>query len=199
MLKYKIVLGGSKNVGKSSLLARFCDNVFDEGMKDTIGVAFKRKILKVRHFNKDIDVDLVIWDFGGEEKYRTVFPKYVQKAAGAFILFDLTRPETLDDVINWIEIVDNNADDVVKVLIGSKCDLVEQRRIPRETVDDFIRDNAIDVYYMETSSKTGENVVESFEKMTKSIIENKLNQCPCCAELINKNLKICSFCGAKIA
>jgi len=45
MLKYKLILAGSKDVGKSSLIARFCDNVFNEETMDTIGVAFKRKIL----------------------------------------------------------------------------------------------------------------------------------------------------------
>ncbi len=43
MLKYKVVVAGAKNVGKSSLIARYCDNIFNENTKETIGVAFKRK------------------------------------------------------------------------------------------------------------------------------------------------------------
>ena len=69
-LKYKICLAGSKDVGKSSLIARFCDNVFYEKTMETIGVAFKKKSINI---DNKIDIELNIWDFGGEEKYRTLF------------------------------------------------------------------------------------------------------------------------------
>ena len=51
MLKYKIVLAGAKGIGKSSLIARYCDNVFNEHSKETIGVAFKRKEINVKRKN----------------------------------------------------------------------------------------------------------------------------------------------------
>ena len=82
MLKYKIILAGDKNVGKSSLIARFCDNTFNENMKDTIGVAFKRKNVDLKINNREISVELHIWDFGGEKKYRTLFPSYAHGASG---------------------------------------------------------------------------------------------------------------------
>ena len=95
MLKYKIVLAGDKDVGKSSLISRFCDNIFKVDMKATIGVDFKKKVIELEGEYKNFSLELNIWDFGGEEKYRTLFPSYANGAAAAMILFDITNKKSL--------------------------------------------------------------------------------------------------------
>ena len=196
MLKYKIVLAGAKNVGKSSLIARFCDNVFNEQMMDTIGVAFKRKKMIV---DENREVDLTIWDFGGEEKYRFLFPSYVNGAAAALILFDTTRKETLEDVENWINIVDENADEnIVKILIATKIDLKEERQISIEDARELCKKYGCyeDKTPLGTSSKTGENVEKAFQKAAEAIMNIRLQRCSNCGEIFAKKLKICNYCGA---
>ena len=194
MLKYKIVLAGAKNVGKSSLIARFCDNVFNEQMMDTIGVAFKRKKMVV---DEKRELDLTIWDFGGEEKYRFLFPSYVNGAAAALILFDTTRKETLEDVQNWVNIVDENADEnIVKVLIATKIDLKEEREISMEDAKDLCKKYGCYEEPLGTSSKTGENVEKAFRKATEAIMNMRLQRCSSCGEIFAKKLKICNYCGA---
>jgi len=196
MLKYKIVLAGAKNVGKSSLIARFCDNVFNEEMMDTIGVAFKRKKMIV---DENRELDLTIWDFGGEEKYRFLFPSYVNGAAAALILFDTTRKETLEDVENWVNIVDENADEnIVKILIATKIDLKEERQISIEDAKELCKKYGC--YESDapigTSSKTGENVEKAFRKAAEAIMNARLQRCSNCGEIFAKKLKICNYCGA---
>jgi small GTP-binding protein len=138
MLKYKIVLAGQSGVGKSSLIARFCDNVFHEKTKATIGVAFKKK--KVNLDNK-IDIELNLWDFGGEERYRTLFPSYCNGASAAIIVYDTTDKGSLKDIENWIKIIDENAlENVIKVLVGSKIDLKDQRVIQKADAKKFSKD-----------------------------------------------------------
>lgn len=200
MFKFKIVLAGAKNVGKSSLIARFCDDTFNEKMKDTIGVAFKRKSLEITDFKQDTSVDLIIWDFAGEEKYRTLFPNYLKNAAGALVVYDITRKETLDDVENWVEIIEKHADDdVAKVLIGAKCDLEDQRAVSKKKAMDFCDTNDFCSDYIETSAKTGANVEEAFKTLTLKIIDNKNKECPGCGAFLAKNFKICKHCGVKLA
>jgi len=195
MLKHKIVLAGSKDVGKSSLIARFCDNVFHEKTMSTIGVAFKRKKIDV---NDKISIELHIWDFGGEEKYRTLFPSYCNGASAALILYDITNKESLNDVKNWVKIIDKNAaDQVIKIMIGTKIDLKDKRAISVEEAKkagqkyDCLGDP------LETSSKTGENVEKAFLKVSKEIITQNLQYCKSCGEFFVKNLKFCNYCGAK--
>jgi small GTP-binding protein len=195
MLKYKIVLAGTKDVGKSSLIARFCDNVFQESTMSTIGVAFKRKKVDV---NDKFNIELHIWDFGGEEKYRTLFPSYCNGASAALILYDLTNKESLNDVKNWVKIIDKNAvENVIKIMIGTKVDMEGQRVIPFAEAKKLSQKFNCLGDPIETSSKTGENVENAFINVSKEIMKQNLQYCKSCGEFFIKNLKYCNYCGTK--
>ena len=194
MLKYKIVLAGAKDVGKSSLIARFCDNIFNENTMDTIGVAFKRKKINI---DGKVDIDLNIWDFGGEEKYRDLFPSYVNGSAGALILYDTTRKETVDDINNWAQIIDSNQEDVVKIIIGTKIDLKDQRQISKQEALECSECHNCCGEPIETSAKTGENVEEAFLALAREIMRRKVRECKNCGEIYDKKLKYCNHCGEK--
>jgi small GTP-binding protein len=199
MLKYKIVIAGAKDVGKSSLIARFCDNVFKEDMKATIGVDFKRKNITVKGAHNDISIELNIWDFAGEEKYRTLFPSYAHGASAAFILFDTSNKDSLNDIDSWIEIIDENAfPNIVKQVIGTKIDLIAERQVSKEAAADFCKKYDWCETIISTSSKTGENVEEAFLEVVKEIIKRNLHTCESCGEVFNKKLKNCQYCGAKV-
>ena len=195
MLKYKIILAGSKDVGKSSLIARFCDNVFQEKTMGTIGVAFKRKNVKI---DDKLNIELHIWDFGGEEKYRTLFPSYCNGASAALILYDITDQNSLNDVKNWIKIIDKNATEkVIKVLIGTKKDLKENREISIAEAQKSSQKFKCLGEPLETSSKTGENVENAFLMVSEEIIKRNLQLCKSCKEYFIKSLKFCNYCGAE--
>ena len=194
MLKWKIVLAGAKDVGKSSLIARFCDNIFNEEMMDTIGVAFKRK--KISPEGK-ISIDLNIWDFGGEERYRSLFPSYVNGAAGALILYDITDEKSFEDVQNWVTIIDENQEGVVKMIIGTKADLEDQREISIELAKEKSETFDLTGDPIETSAKTGKNVEEAFLRLAEEITKRKLQLCGACGEVYDKKLKFCRHCGEK--
>lgn len=199
MLKYKVILAGSKNVGKSSLIARFCDNIFDENMKGTIGVAFKRKKILLNSDQKEISLELNIWDFGGEEKYRMLFPSYANGATAALILYDTTNRETIADIASWVKIVDENAyEGVIKILIGTKIDLTEKREITKEEATKTCEKYRWCAETIETSAKTGENVEEAFLNVAREILKRKLHTCKNCGEVFDKKLKFCQYCGDKV-
>jgi len=194
-LKYKIVLAGAKNVGKSSLIARFCDNIFNESTMDTIGVAFKRKKFLLE---SNLTIEVSIWDFAGENdpKYRSLFPNYAHGAAAALILYDITRKETLEDIKNWIKIIDeSNNDAIIKVLIGTKVDLDDQRQIHLEDARKLLSLAQTNVEIIETSSKTGENVEKAFENAVRAIVQKRIQKCEHCSEYFDIRLKFCNYCG----
>ncbi|MFX1347639.1 MAG: Rab family GTPase [Promethearchaeota archaeon] len=192
MLKYKICVAGSKGVGKSSLITRYVDDIFNEKTQQTIGVAFKRKEVKIK---ENLSIELNIWDFGGEEKYRILFPAYVNGAAAALLLYDTTNKRSLDEIKNWVQIIDNNSNEIIKVTIGTKTDLKEQREISKA---DAIKISTKFNCYGDpigTSSKTGENVEKAFHNVVEGIMEQNLQECKSCREFFSKKLKYCSFCG----
>ncbi len=199
MLKYKIIISGAKDVGKSSLIARYCDNVFKEDMKATIGVDFKRKNITIKGACVDISLELNIWDFSGEKKYRTLFPAYAHGASAAFILFDTTRRDTLKDIDNWVKIIDENAySNIVKQIIATKIDLKSEREVSKKDAEEFCEKYDWFTEIVSTSSKTGENVDNAFVRVVKEIIKNNLQTCRSCDEIFNKKLKNCQYCGEKV-
>jgi Ras-related protein Rab-1A len=193
MFKYKIILAGAKNVGKSSLIARYCDNVFNENMMDTIGVAFKRKKIDLED---QLSLDVNIWDMGGEEKYKSLFPQYIKGATAALILYDTTRKETIEDVSSWVQIInDYGNEDIIKILIGTKIDLKDQREITKKEAEKHCAEHNWSAEVIETSAKTGENVEDTFLNVANEIVGIYFQKCSGCGDYFSKKLKICSNCG----
>jgi len=199
LLKYKIIIAGDKGVGKSSLITRFCEDIFKEDLKATIGVDFKRKNITVKGSHNHISLELNIWDFGGEERYRTLFPAYANGASAAFILFDTTNKNSLEDIDNWIDIINENAfSNIVKQIVATKIDLKSQRQVSKKEATDSFKKYDWCEEITSTSSKTGENVEEAFLHVVKKIIKRNLQICKTCGEVFNKKLKNCQYCGAKV-
>ena len=187
---FKIILIGSSSVGKSSILQRYIQKVFNESYSCTIGVDFFMKSLDIG----DKSIKMQLWDTAGTEKFRSITTGYYRGANAAFIVFDLTSKQSFECLNEWIEnyykYSDPNSEKNV-VLIGNKCDLVDRREITQEEIDKFIKDN--NIMYYETSAKTGQNIDECFyfiaEKLVKEF-ENKENEEEKRTDLINNdNLK----------
>ncbi|MBD3253612.1 MAG: GTP-binding protein [Candidatus Lokiarchaeota archaeon] len=192
-LKYKIVLAGSKNVGKSSLIARFCDNIFNEKTKATMGVAFKRKKVKVK---EGVDIELSIWDFAGEEKYRILFPSYLHGASAALICFDITRRDTFNDINSWVDLINQNThENVIKILIPTKIDLEEEKQIDEKEAFEIAKEYKFARKPIFTSSKTGENVETAFLSVANEIMVRNFSLCDNCGKIYSKKLRICNYCG----
>ena len=133
----------------------------------TIGVDFHVKLIELQ--NKKIK--LQIWDVGGEERFRFLLPTYCLGANAAFLLYDITRPQTLDNISEWVNIVRQKGGDIPIMLVGSKIDLAEeQREITREFGIQIAEKQKM-TSFGEISSKTGQNVTKTFEVLTELTLE----------------------------
>jgi Ras-related protein Rab-8A len=167
----KLLLIGDSSVGKSCLLLRYSDGNFTSSYITTIGIDFKIKnITQAGHKLK-----LQIWDTAGQERFRTITSAYYRGAMGIFLVYDVTDETSFTSVQNWMKQIDENAEkQVVRVLIGNKCDM------PTRTVDyargkKFADDNGM--AFFETSAKEDICVNEAFAHMAESIV-NKLKSDP---------------------
>ena len=163
---FKVLLLGNSDVGKSSMLLRFVDSVWNDAFTPTIGVDFKVKTLEIN--NKRVKMQ--IWDTAGQERFRTVVSTYFRGAHGILLLYDVTNKDSFKNLENWlIEIEKNSSDKVLKILVGNKCDLTEDREISEEEGKAFALRNGME--FMETSAKMNTNVSEAFETLAKLMIE----------------------------
>ncbi|TFG07556.1 MAG: GTP-binding protein [Promethearchaeota archaeon] len=167
---FKLCIFGDSRVGKTTLTHRYVTDRFIQDTKATLGVDIVSKDIEI---NGDI-VKLQIWDFGGEIKFRSFLPVYARGSSGGIFMYDITRKETLDHVAEWLSIFRKHAgaeDFQVPILIvGGKRDLKEYRRVSIEDAIDQARNhNMYEV--IECSSKTGENVEEVFQSITRKLYE----------------------------
>ncbi|MFX1494896.1 MAG: Rab family GTPase [Promethearchaeota archaeon] len=168
---FKILLLGDASVGKTSFSKRYCYNIFNPAERLTIGVDFLVKTIEL-HGKK---IKLQIWDVGGEERFRFLLPTYCLGANAAFLLYDITRPPTLDNIPEWVSIVRQKAGGIPIVLVGSKIDLDTQRKISRDFGIQISERNNFSGFG-EISSKTGQNVNKTFEVLTELTLEKMKNR-----------------------
>ena len=187
---FKIILIGSSSVGKSSILQRYIQKVFNNSYSCTIGVDFFMKSIDVG----EKSIKLQLWDTAGTEKFRSITTGYYRGANAAFVVFDLTSKPTFDCLNEWIENYykySNPDSEKNVVLIGNKSDLVDQREVTPEEIENFAKDNHI--MYFETSAKDGANIDECFYFIAEQLVkqyENKDNNEVKRNDLIsNDNLK----------
>jgi len=164
---FKIMLFGDSGVGKSSLLLRFTENAFTESFVSTIGVDFKMHSMDTDQGR----VKLQLWDTAGQERFRAVANSYYRGAHGIVIVYDTTERESFDNIDNWLsQIHQYAAEDVVKMLVGNKVDLEDQRKV--STKEGVALADKHKMKFYECSAKSSANVGCVFTDMAKEILSS---------------------------
>ncbi|MFX0005486.1 MAG: Rab family GTPase [Promethearchaeota archaeon] len=163
----KIVLLGHPEVGKANLSQKLCYNSFNPSERLVIGVEFHVKALEV----KGKKIKMQIWDIAGEERFSFLTPTYCLGANAVLIVYDITNSKTVDKIDSWIELIRQKAGNVPIVLIGNKIDLEDYREIPREEGLKLTQEYNLSGF-SEISTKTGENVKNLFEDLSKLILNH---------------------------
>ncbi|MGY5864213.1 MAG: Rab family GTPase [Candidatus Thorarchaeota archaeon] len=163
---FKTVLIGEGGVGKTSITLRYTENRFDDEMKMTIGVNFASKKMVV----DDTNVTLMLWDLGGQPRFRDVVSDYFKGTRIAIAVYDATRLFSLQRLTEWIERLKENAPDCEIIFVGNKID--ERENGSGVTTEDCaeMAEKYGSALCMEVSAKTGEGVAEMFEAATKMIL-----------------------------
>jgi len=166
--RFKIILIGPGAVGKTSILMRFVHDTFSKSYKMTIGVDFLNKEIDIN----DTNVKLTIWDVAGQKRFKFMRKNFYSGAAGALLVFDLTRETTFQEVKSrWYpEMTQFLEKDVPFILIGNKADLIKEigSVTDSESAKKFAESKGR--IYIETSAKTGQKVEDAFTELTRRIV-----------------------------
>ncbi len=174
-LIFKIVLIGDSGVGKTNILSRYINNEFSLATQSTVGVEFGSKIIKK---NGKV-IKLQIWDTAGQERYKSITSAYYKGSKGAFVVYDISRKTTYDNIDKWIgELKTNGSEDVLIMLVGNKSDLEEKREVITEEVEKKAQEQKL--AFCETSALNGKNVEYAFENLINEILKkvekDKINE-----------------------
>jgi len=165
----KSIVVGEGGVGKTALAVRFSKGIFTEDYKMTIGVDFHVKTISIETDEGVTTCKLQLWDTGGQERFGSIRPMYYQGSLGAILVFDLTDYASFERLPQWIEEVRNNVNtEIPFLLVGNKSDLLDQRAVSIKEINNFTRD--YNLFYMETSAKTGDGVGDCFYILTSLMI-----------------------------
>ncbi len=164
---YKIVTLGEEAVGKTSLVTKYVTGRFERDYRRTLGI-------DISTFDTDIGdrlFKLLIWDLAGQDIFRDLRTRYCQGASGGILVFDLTRPQTLDTIPRWVDAFrEAVGPEPVLMLLGNKADLDKKRKIPSEDGENIMK--KLGLYsYSETSAKTGHQVTKAFTTLAEVMFE----------------------------
>ncbi len=168
---FKILMLGSESTGKTSLSERYITGVFNPDIRLTVGVEFYVKTVEVNTKEGKKIVKLQIWDLGGEKRFRFLLPTYCLGSSGVFFLYDITRPETLEALESWTQIIKEKNNDIPIYLVGNKIDLESERKIPEEYGAQTANMNNL-IGHIEVSAKRGDNVEKVFQELTDIMLRS---------------------------
>merc|ERR1712167_316919 len=169
----KLLLIGDSGVGKSCLLCRYSDDVFNSNFITTIGIDFKIRTIEL----DGAKIKLQIWDTAGQERFRTITQAYYRGAMVILLVYDVTDDKTFNNIRTWMRNIEQHANEqVVKILLGNKSDMPEKKMVTKEQGEQLAEE--FDIQFFETSAKTNENVEEAFTAIARAIKDKKPASAP---------------------
>ena len=116
-----------------------------------------------------------IWDTAGDERYKNITSSYCRGANGILLLYNITNRESFDSLNSWLTEIKKNANQNLSlILVGTNCDLENERKVTYKEGKDFARKNGIK--FIEVSAKNNINVKEAFDILLEDILNTLSNK-----------------------
>ncbi len=160
----KICMLGDFAVGKTSLVRRFVEGRFDDRYLSTIGVKVSRRLVEL----PQRPVQLLIWDLAGSDEFKDITYSYLQGAAGALLVCDLTRADTFDALGSYAAQLRELNLGASLMIAGNKADLLD--RIEVDEDDLAYLSKKLDASWFMTSAKTGSGVEAAFQQLAQKLV-----------------------------
>ncbi len=161
--KKKICMVGACGVGKTSLVRRFVESIFDDTYQTTIGVKIDKKRMELPKG----EVTLVIWDLAGEDELAQVHTSHLRGASGYLLVADGSRKATLATARDLEQRIRAKMGYLPFILLVNKSDLVDEWES-----DDALADiEQLGWQHIRTSAKSGDGVEAAFQQLAARMLE----------------------------
>ena len=170
--RIQIIIVGESGVGKTSLIRRYTNNIFNTNHLETIGIEFFNKEERIN----DQIIQIKLWDTAGQEIFHSLTKNFYRKADGIIIVYDITNKESFDRIQDWVKSVYDNTDtykEIQMIIVGNKIDLEENREVSKE--EGMKIGKYFEIDFFEASAKNAEGVRNFMIKIIEDILNNKVN------------------------
>lgn len=168
VIQKKVCLLGDFAVGKTSLVRRFVHDLFDDKYITTIGVKVSRKAVTIPRDSGTVEMTMMLWDLAGSEEFDQMRASYLRGTAGAVLVCDLTRAETLDRLWAYAHDLSGVSPGVRLILAANKRDLVDQQNINTDGIEALAAH--LNAPHYLTSAKTGCEVEALFGHLGRLLL-----------------------------
>ena len=168
----KITLIGNSGVGKTCIIERYIDNVFDAKKESTIGANYSEKIIKKGRKKYQLN----IWDTAGQEKFHSLGKHFYKDSYVVCFVYDITSQDSLDSLKSiWYPDLQKYGEKyTVLAVVGNKSDLYENDNLANEKqAKGFAKE--INAVFMLTSAKTGDGVEKLFDTLATKFLSTEFN------------------------
>ncbi len=165
MIQKKICLIGASAVGKTSLIRRYVDGIFSDKYLTTIGVKIDKKLVSLA----DSQVQLLIWDIEGTDKFCGFQSRYLNGASAFVIVIDQSRPNSFSDALAIF--------DMAQAATSAPCFVVLNKSdLPCLLADNHIQqltELGVERIF-NTSAKSGDNVPLMFDAIADTLVKRSV-------------------------
>ena len=163
----KVTLIGDSSVGKTSIINRFCKNIFDQNLSSTLGANYSQKIIEKD--GKNIRLDL--WDTAGQEKYRAIGRHFYRESHIVCLVYDITNKESFENVksIWYPELMEHGEKLKIIGLIGNKNDRYLDESVDEKNVKEFA--DEIQALYKKTSALDNTGIDDLFDELISKYLK----------------------------
>lgn len=169
--KLKVCIVGDRGVGKTSLLHRYVLDSFSPNYNATLGSNMRlARFEAVVGDDHLFETEVAFFDLMGETGVRDRFKQMMFWGTNGFLaVADMTRPDTIRSLADWIRSVQSVAGNVPFRIVINKVDLADGGRIsPASTA--ALLDLFSGASYSLASAKTGEGIEIAFESLIDDMI-----------------------------
>lgn len=152
-------MAGDGNVGKTSLIRRFCEGKFEQARVATIGVDFQTQTVDL----SGQTVKLSIWDMAGQDRFQIIRAGFYRGSRASALVYDVTEASSFERLVQWRDEILEAVEQQPFVIVGNKIDL--ERTVQPQQAQEFA--NSLQAPYLETSALDGGGVAQLFETLAK--------------------------------
>ena len=172
---YRLIFIGDSKVGKTQIINKYNNSLYQEEYLPTYCVDFQIKPIKIN--GKKVNIHCID-TLGSMDFTPNTGTLFIQKTDAFIYVFDLTSRESLYNLQDYINIIKTSLTDSEKIInekiiyfVGNKCDLVMYRQV--EENEGRLEANKYGAKYMEVSAKTGINIDKLFNSIIQDITTKK--------------------------